>query len=127
LDSLHNLNRIEWEARQEGNLNIFLNLDVINSSTNKIKLFIDYKLEDNSIGAIFQSFYDEKNDTEYDIVCYTPNFYFNTCNWVPCVYDLKSQIQWRKYIIVDNQYSVYSSCLLSGVYQDPVKNKKAYS
>jgi hypothetical protein len=133
LDSFRNLNRIEWEARQEGNLEIFIekqnlikdNIE-LTSFYDKFKLVIEYEIEEKFIGVIFQSFYDEKLDCDYDI-CYTPNFYFNTPHWVPCLYLLKSQILWRLYVIVSTGYSVYSSLQLDCLFQDSVQNKQAFS
>jgi hypothetical protein len=128
IDSFRNLNRIEWENRQEGNLEILFKSNLVKQSNlplEEIKIIIEYELEEKYIGVIFQTFYDEKVDCEYDI-CYTPNFYFNTCNWVPCIYTLKSQIYWKLYLIVSNEYSAYCSMPLSCVYQDASNNKRAF-
>lgn len=88
-ESLNNLNRIEWENKIEGSLNIEVLKDHLlkdsNDSENdlngnnneqykeKIKICIDYELYSDYTGIIFQFFYDEKIDSEYE-VCYTPNF-----------------------------------------------------
>lgn len=89
-ESIKNLNRIEWESKLEGKLNLEIPMHYITEENNavmsdeenekfvsspceKIKIFIDYELYKNYSGIIFQDFYDEKIDSEYD-VCYTPNF-----------------------------------------------------
>ncbi len=90
-ESIKNLNRIEWENKIDGSLileipYLFLiesslismsddqNGDkCVNKMQEKIKIIIEYELYTNYAGIIFQDFYDEKIDSEYD-VCYTPNF-----------------------------------------------------
>ena len=103
---------MDWETRSEGNLEIVIDPHTITNIDegfkNKIKIVVEFELEEKYIGVVFQTFYDEKIDSEYDI-CYTPNFYFNTANWVPCIYDLKSQILWRAYIITNKDYCAYFS------------------
>ena len=158
LESFKNLNRVEWETRQKGNLSIKIpknfiidkNIEIDNSiNTNKnyenldknlinnenqnslnknnnlvqkIKIIINYKLIEKDIGIIFQEFYESRTDTSYTI-CYTPNFYFNTQNWVPCIYRLDLQIYWSLYIYIPDNYMVYTSCLLKEIAKDP-KGKK---
>jgi hypothetical protein len=84
IDSLKNIDRFEWETRQQGNLEIFFNenklidennMKDINNSflTKKLKISIEYEVDKEYAGIIFQSFYDERIDANYDI-CYTPNF-----------------------------------------------------
>lgn len=90
-ESIKNLNRIEWENKIDGSLIIEIpfsyliesssvamsdetNLDkVIHKLQDKFKILIEYELFTNYAGIVFQNFYDEKIDSEYD-VCYTPNF-----------------------------------------------------
>ncbi len=157
LESFKNLNRIEWEIRQKGNLSIRIpkkylidkdidinninavssnkgndNLDkninnenqniINNNLIHKIKIIINYKLIEKSIGIIFQEFYEPRTDTSYTI-CYTPNFYFNTQNWVPCIYKLNLQIYWSLYLYIPDNYMVYTSCLLKQITKDH-KGKK---
>jgi len=86
---------------------------------------IEYEIYDKHSGIFFQKFYDEKIDKEYDI-CFTPNFYFNTPCWVPCIYDFKNIIQWEFYIIVSEDYLVYISTMPTCVYYDDINGKKAY-
>jgi hypothetical protein len=129
LESFKNVNRIEWENRSLGNLEIDFGTSILLDSSgkyvNKFKIIIEYEVDDTYIGAVFQSFYDEKIDFEHTI-CYTPNFYFNTAHWVPCHYDLKTHITWNVYIIVQNDYSVHCSAQLVCIYQDTVANKRAF-
>ena len=159
LESFKNLNRVEWEIRQKGNLTIKIpkkylidknissnnissnynknsdNTDkninnnekenILNKNNNlihKIKIIINYKLIEKSIGIIFQEFYESRTDTSYTI-CYTPNFYFNTQNWVPCIYNLNLQIYWSLYLYIPDNYMAYTSCLLNQITKDP-KGKK---
>ena len=156
LESFKNLNRVEWETRQKGNLsikipkyfiidkniginnNININKSVDNADKNnnenqnllnknnnliqKIKIIINYKLIEKDTGIIFQEFYESRTDTSHTI-CYTPNFYFNTQNWVPCIYRLDLQIYWSLYIYIPDNYMVYTSCLLKQITKDP-KGKK---
>jgi len=90
-ESIKNLNRIEWEQKFEGSLLIdipfsyllkstkveypeeVINEKNINKLQDKFKIIIEYELYANYSGIIFQNFYDEKIDSDYD-VCYTPNF-----------------------------------------------------
>jgi hypothetical protein len=128
VESFKNVNRIEWEQRSLGNLEIDIDSSYLIDSTSgnvnpKFKIIIEYQVEETYIGAIFQSYYDEKIDLEHTI-CYTPNFYFNTAYWVPCHYDLKSHIIWNIYVIIQNDYSVYCSTQLVCIYQD--KDKRAF-
>jgi hypothetical protein len=126
IDSFKNLNRVELENRTFSSLEIEITKAHLLQAYNlnkPFKIVIEYELDEKYIGIVFQTFYDEKLDTEYDI-CYTPNFYLNTCNWVPCLYDLQSQILWRLYVITPEDFIVYSSCHISCVYSD--NNKKAY-
>ena len=44
-----------------------------NKFQEKFKIIIEYEIYSNYCGVIFQNFYDEKIDSEYNI-CYTPNF-----------------------------------------------------
>jgi hypothetical protein len=67
-----------------------------------------------NIGIVFQQF---KADNSYKI-CYTPNFYYNTQNWVPCIYNLQLQINWSLYIYVQNNFISYSSCRLNKIIED---------
>ena len=120
IESFRNVNRVEWEIRNAGNIIIKIPLKSLNDS-NKIKLKIEYELMENNIGIVFQSFYEERIDTEHKI-CYTPNFYCNTSNWVPCIYDLKVQVYWRLYLFIPNDYMGYSSCKMIKIVQG--KNNK---
>ena len=155
LESFKNINRVEWEIRQMGNLSIkipkkyLIEKDgVINNKTSsnkkednsdinknnnkieeqnsfienknltqKIKIIINYKLIEKNIGIIFQEFYESRTDTSYTI-CYTPNFYFNTQNWVPCIYKLNLQILWSLYLYIPDNYMAYTSCLLNHITKD---------
>lgn len=90
-ESIKNLNRIEWENKIDGSLIIEIpysylvessmvamsdeqNTDkVLTKLQEKFKITIEYELYTNYAGIVFQNFYDEKIDSEYD-VCYTPNF-----------------------------------------------------
>ena len=173
MESFQNLNRIEWEIRQNGNLsikipkknfietitnlnyskkdnnnsldnkegdninkNIKINLTNSNINTNnnaninntnndklnnncEIKIIIDYEIIEKNIGIIFQEFYESRTDINYTL-CYTPNFYFNTPNWVPCIYDLNLQLFWVLYLYIPDNYMAYTSCLLNKI----VKNSK---
>ena len=120
MESFKNINRVEWEIKNEGPLQITIPYNSI-SSLSKICIFIEYELVENDLGILFHQFYDEKNDIEHT-VCYTPNYYFNTQMWVPCIYDLTLQIQWRLYIYVPCDYMAYSSCQIVKIYQG--KNNK---
>ena len=160
LESFKNINRVEWEIRQKGNLKIKIpkkyiidknaeinnnsafnknndnleknlnennnekqnSLNINNNLIKKIKIIINYKLIEKNIGIIFQEFYESRTDTSYTI-CYTPNFYFNTQNWVPCIYKLSLQIYWSLYLYIPDNYMAYSSCLLYQINKDP-KGKK---
>ena len=159
LESFKNLNRVEWEIRQKGNLAIKIpkkylidkNAEIsnINSVQNKnhdkaemnqinndkenilnknnnlihkIKIIINYKLIERSIGIIFQEFNESRTDTSYTI-CYTPNFYFNTQNWVPCIYNLNLQIYWSLYLYIPENYMAYTSCLLNQIEKDMKGNR----
>ena len=160
LESFKNLNRVEWEIRQKGNLAIkipkqylidknrdlnIININAITSSKSndnsdkinnnedqniinknnlihKIKIIINYKLIEKSIGIIFQEFYESRTDTSYTI-CYTPNFYFNTQSWIPCIYKLDLQIYWSLYLYIPDNYMAYTSCLLSQIAKDPKGRK----
>ena len=155
LESFKNINRVEWEIRQMGNLSIKIpkkyliekdgvinnntssnknedNSDINknnnkieeqnsfnenNNLTQKIKIIINYKLIEKNIGIIFQEFYESRTDTSYTI-CYTPNFYFNTQNWVPCIYKLNLQILWSLYLYIPDNYMAYTSCLLNHITKD---------
>jgi len=122
LESFKNINRIEWEIRQKGNLEIKIPKKYITEEKDgnslifceKIKLIINYELVEKNIGIIFQQF---KADNSYKI-CYTPNFYYNTQNWVPCIYNLQLQINWSLYIYVPNNFMSYSSCSLNEILED---------
>ena len=120
IESFRNVNRVEWEIRNSGNLIITIPNSKIENNE-KIKIKIEYELIENNIGIVFQSFYEERIDTEHKI-CYTPNFYFNTPNWVPCIYDLKVQVYWRLYLFIPNDYMGYSSCKMTKIIQG--KNNK---
>ena len=120
IESFRNINRVEWEIRNSGNLIITIPNSLIDNNE-KIKIKIEYELIENNIGIVFQSFYEERIDIEHKI-CYTPNFYFNTPNWVPCIYDLKLQVYWRLYLIIPNDYMGYSSCKMTKIIQG--KNNK---
>ena len=160
LESFKNINRVEWEIRQKGNLKIKIpkkyiidknaeinnnsafnknndnleknlnennnekqnSLNINNNLIKKIKIIINYKLIEKNIGIIFQEFYESRTDTSYTI-CYTPNFYFNTQNWVPCIYKLSLQIYWSLYLYIPDNYMAYTSCLLYQINKDP-KGKK---
>ena len=160
LESFKNINRVEWEIRQKGNLKIKIpkkyiidknaeinnnsafnknndnleknlnennnekqnSLNINNNLIKKIKIIINYKLIEKNIGIVFQEFYESRTDTSYTI-CYTPNFYFNTQNWVPCIYKLSLQIYWSLYLYIPDNYMAYSSCLLYQINKDP-KGKK---
>jgi hypothetical protein len=83
----------------------------------KIKIVINYILIEKNIGIIFQQFNEHQKDKSY-IICYTPNFYFNTQNWVPCIYNLILQITWSLYLYIPDGYMSYSSCLLNQIIKD---------
>ena len=137
LESFKNINRVEWEIRQKGNLIITIpnklifpknkNVDSLNKENqsinknnkmhHKIKIIINYELIEKNIGIIFQEFYDSRADKFYKI-CYTPNFYYNTQSWVPCIYNLSLQINWSLYIYISNEYICYSSLLLIQILKD---------
>ena len=137
LDSYKNIKRVEWEIRQKGNLIIKIpkifyldeNIsDKINNKENieneskgnnlllikKIKIIINYILIEKNIGIIFQEFNEYKKDISYTI-CYTPNFYYNTQYWVPCIYNLNLRIKWSLYLYIPDEYISYSSCLLNQI------------
>ncbi len=156
LESFKNINRIEWEIKNQGNLIIKIprkyiidkNISVNNNSDSnknddnmdkninnknnnekqnllnknnnliqKIKIIINYKLIEKNIGIIFQEYYESRTDTSYTI-CYTPNFYYNTQNWVPCIYKLNLQIYWSLYLYIPDNYMAYTSCLLNQIIKD---------
>ena len=152
IESFRNLNRVEWEIRKKGNLNISIpkkyiidntipnnpnednsvlnddNLDKNNNNKkngamiiSELKIIISYKLLEKNIGIIFQEFYESRTDKRYTL-CYTPNFYYNTQNWVPCIYNLSLQILWSLYIYIQDSYIVYTSCFLNQIAKD--KNGK---
>jgi len=122
LESFKNINRIEWEIRQKGNLEIKIPKKYVSEENDgnslmlskKIKIIINYDLVEKNTGIIFQQF---KADNSYKI-CYTPNFYYNTQNWVPCIYNLQLQINWSLYIYVPNNFMSYSSCRLNKIIED---------
>ena len=137
LDSYKNLKRVEWEIRQKGNIVIkipkifYLNENsskTINNKVkldndindnnnilfNKIKIIINYVLIEKNIGIIFQEFNKNQKDN-YNIICYTPNFYYNTQYWLPCIYNLNLQIKWSLYLYIPEEYISYSSCLLNQI------------
>ena len=120
IDSFKNVNRVEWEVRQKGNLWVVLPYNLLDS--NKIKIQIEYEILENDVGIVFNHFYDEKIDIEHT-VCFTPNFYFNTQMWVPCIYDLNLQIYWRLYIYTPMDYMAYCSCQIIKIHQG-TNNKK---
>ena len=105
------------------------NLDKNNNNNKKngamviseLKITISYKLLEKNIGIIFQEFYESRTDKRYTL-CYTPNFYYNTQNWVPCIYNLSLQILWSLYIYIQDSYIVYTSCFLNQIAKD--KNGK---
>jgi hypothetical protein len=152
IDSFKNVNRVEWEIRKRGNLNIIIpkkyiiddsaldienndnsaidndnsenNNNIKKNGTNlisKIKIIISYNLLEKNTGIIFQEFYESRTDTNYTI-CYTPNFYYNTQNWVPCIYNLSLQILWSLYIYTNESYMAFTSCFLNQIAKD--KNGK---
>ena len=152
IESFRNLNRVEWEIRKKGNLSISIpkkyiidntipnnpnednsvlnddNLDKNNNNKkngamviSELKITISYKLLEKNIGIIFQEFYESRTDKRYTL-CYTPNFYYNTQNWVPCIYNLSLQILWSLYIYIQDSYIVYTSCFLNQIAKD--KNGK---
>jgi len=147
MESFKNINRVEWEIKQKGNLKITIpkkyiiessdslknkNNDNFNKNynkkenknllINKIKIIINYEIIEKSIGIIFQQFYESSIDMQYK-VCYTPNFYCNTQYWVPCIYNLNLIINWSLYIYIPNDYMAYSSCLLYQIIKD-INGKK---
>ena len=152
IESFRNLNRVEWEIRKKGNLSISIpkkyiidntipnnpnddnsvlnddNLDKNNNNKkngamiiSELKIIISYKLLEKNIGIIFQEFYESRTDKRYTL-CYTPNFYYNTQNWVPCIYNLSLQIIWSLYVYIQDSYIVYTSCFLNQIAKD--KNGK---
>ena len=152
IESFKNINRVEWEIRKKGNLSItipktYISDDIdkdisnndyygINDDNNEknnnnkkngvflnsdIKIIINYKLKEKNIGIIFQEFYESRTDKRYTL-CYTPNFYYNTQNWVPCIYSLSLQILWSLYIYTQDSYMTYTSCFLNQIAKD--KNGK---
>ena len=147
-ESFKNLNRIEWEIRKKGNLvitipkkelinnndkditsNDIAGINDDNSENNnnikkngqsliqEIKILINYNLLEKNIGIIFQEFYESRTETAYNL-CYTPNFYFNTQNWVPCIYSLSLQILWSLYIYTSDSYMTYTSLFLNKIAKD---------
>ena len=147
LESFKNINRVEWEIKQKGNLIINIpkkfiidyslknnNNENININKNyrnpekqyllikKIKIIINYEIIEKSIGIIFQEFF-ESNIHSFYKICYTPNFYCNTQYWVPCIYDLGLQIHWSLFLYIPNDYMAYSSCLLYKIIKD-INGKK---
>ena len=147
-ESFKNLNRIEWEIRKKGNLvitipkkelinnndkditsNDIAGINDDNSENNnnikkngqsliqEIKIIINYNLLEKNIGIIFQEFYESRTETAYNL-CYTPNFYFNTQNWVPCIYSLSLQILWSLYIYTSDSYMTYTSLFLNKIAKD---------
>ena len=148
IESFKNLNRIEWEARKKGNLIITIpkkyiidnsskditNNDISalnddNSEKNNnikkngtsliqdLKIIINYNLLEKNVGIIFQEFYESRTETIYRL-CYTPNFYYNTQNWVPCIYSLSLQILWSLYIYTSDSYMTYTSLFLNQIAKD---------
>ena len=102
---------IKWLAKkvsettnntEEDFLNIMKNEEYINSLIEK------------NIGIIFQEFFELKKDISY-IICYTPNFYFNTQYWIPCIYKLDIQIKWSLYLYIPDDYISCSSCSLNKI------------
>ena len=147
-ESFKNLNRVEWEIRKRGNLaipipkkylfnqddkdfsnidnsglkedNLEINNNIKKNGTNLIpefKIIIKYSLLEKNIGIIFQEFYESRTDTTYSL-CYTPNFYYNTQNWVPCIYSLSLQILWSLYIYTEDSYMTYTSLFLNQIAKD---------
>ena len=148
IESFKNLNRIEWEARKKGNLIITIPKKyIIDNSTKDItnndisalnddnseknnnikkngtsliqdlKIIINYNLLEKNVGIIFQEFYESRTETTYRL-CYTPNFYYNTQNWVPCIYSLSLQILWSLYIYTSDSYMTYTSLFLNQIAKD---------
>ena len=148
VESFKNLNRIEWEARKKGNLIITIPKKyIIDNSTKDItnndisalnddnseknnnikkngtsliqdlKIIINYNLLEKNVGIIFQEFYESRTETTYRL-CYTPNFYYNTQNWVPCIYSLSLQILWSLYIYTSDSYMTYTSLFLNQIAKD---------
>ena len=148
IESFKNLNRIEWEARKKGNLiitipkkyiidnnskditnndNLALNDDNSEKNNNikkngtsliqDLKIIINYNLLEKNVGIIFQEFYESRTETTYRL-CYTPNFYYNTQNWVPCIYSLSLQILWSLYIYTSDSYMTYTSLFLNQIAKD---------
>ena len=148
IESFKNLNRVEWEIRKRGNLiitipkkyimmqddkdisnidNTEINNDNLENNNNikkngtnlfpELKILINYNLLEKNIGIIFQEFYESRTDTTYTL-CYTPNFYCNTQNWVPCIYSLSLQILWSLYIYTPDSYMTYTSLFLNQIAMD---------
>ena len=148
VESFKNLNRIEWEARKKGNLIITIPKKYIIDNSNKdlpnndisalnddnseknnnikkngtsliqdLKIIINYNLLEKNVGIIFQEFYESRTETTYRL-CYTPNFYYNTQNWVPCIYSLSLQILWSLYIYTSDSYMTYTSLFLNQIAKD---------
>ena len=148
VESFKNLNRIEWEARKKGNLIITIPKKYIIDNTTKditnndisalnddnpeknnnikkngtsliqdLKIIINYNLLEKNVGIIFQEFYESRTETTYRL-CYTPNFYYNTQNWVPCIYSLSLQILWSLYIYTSDSYMTYTSLFLNQIAKD---------
>ena len=148
IESFKNLNRIEWEARKKGNLIITIPKKYIIDNTTKditnndisalnddnseknnnikkngtsliqdLKIIINYNLLEKNVGIIFQEFYESRTETTYRL-CYTPNFYYNTQNWVPCIYSLSLQILWSLYIYTSDSYMTYTSLFLNQIAKD---------
>ena len=139
-DSYKNIKRIEWEIRQKGNISIkipkkyFMKENNISKDINKdnnknnektlnqlikLKIIINYILIEKNIGIIFQEYKENKNN----IICYTPNFYYNTQYWVPCIYDLNLRIKWSLYLYIHEDYLSYSNCLLNKIIKNESQKK----
>lgn len=63
IDSFRNVNRVEWELRNEGNIVISITRDQMtrlmngnNKKDQKIKIIIEYEVIENDIGVVFQLF-----------------------------------------------------------------------
>ena len=73
LESFRNVNRVDWEIKNKGNLKIEIPKNIINFSSDinnitKFKIFISYEVIENNIGVIFQSFYEERNDYKHYLI-----------------------------------------------------------
>ena len=134
-DSYKNIKRIEWEIRQKGNISIKIpkkyfmkenisknfkdNNKTIENSLIKLKIIINYILIEKNIGIIFQEYKGNKNN----IICYTPNYYYNTQYWVPCIYNLNIQIKWSLYLYIQEDYISYSNCSIIKIIKNDTKKK----